>query len=256
MKLRTQIASVAAITACSFNAMASEASSWTDVQWSFANVSVNQLDWSKGTEQRNDGFKEDFVFLEVEGGAGFNWGEVYGFYDLENPFNDRENEDGKEKRVATKGTMHYYLGDSNFTVYSQVYHTNSKAFVETNTVVGLGYRYANDSGLWIKPWVGAHYADIETGYNGSNGIMAGWVAGYGFSAAGQKMSVTNWTEIEMLRADEYKDSNGTTGVNGAVALWWHPITQVSAGVQYRYASNKLGLAGNNNAMIYTVKYNF
>ncbi|GAL06786.1 putative exported protein precursor [Photobacterium aphoticum] len=41
--------------------------------YGFGNVSVNYLDWSKGTEQRSGGFKDDFVYLELEGGAGFTW---------------------------------------------------------------------------------------------------------------------------------------------------------------------------------------
>ena len=232
------------------------AGSITEPVWSFANVSVNHLDWSKGTEQRSHHFKEDFNFLEVEGGVGYDWGEFYGFYDLENPGRDRENEDGNEKRVATKGSFHYYLGDSPLSVYAQVYHFNSKGFYETNSVVGLGYRFSNDSGFWVKPWIGGHYVDSDAGYNGMNGLMAGWVLGYSFKAMDQDFMVTNWNEIEFLRADDYKDANGNLGINGAVSLWWNATQHITAGVQYRYASEKLGLDGNNNAMIYTLKYNF
>ncbi|WP_461536818.1 outer membrane protein OmpK [Spongorhabdus nitratireducens] len=238
------------------NAAFAASNDLTDVKWSFADVSVNLLDWSKGTEKRNNHFKEDFVFLEVEGGVGFSWGEFYGFYDLENPGHSRDNDKHKDKRVATKGTFHYYLGDSPFSLYSQVYHFNSKGFYETNTVVGLGYRYRSDNGFWIKPWIGGHYVDSDRGYTGKNGVMAGWVFGYDFTALDQKFSVTDWTEIEVMRADEYKDVNGSTGVNGAIALWWHPFSKISAGIQYRYASKKLGYDGYNNAMIYTLKYNF
>jgi hypothetical protein len=48
-----------------------------DRLWSFANVSVNYLDWSNGTEARtaSNAAKSDFMFLEIEGGAGFSWGE-------------------------------------------------------------------------------------------------------------------------------------------------------------------------------------
>ncbi|MTI14198.1 outer membrane protein OmpK [Sansalvadorimonas verongulae] len=243
----------------SFAAGTATAGSITEPVWSFANVSINHLDWSTGTEQRtgnNGNRKEDFNYLEVEGGAGYNWGEIYGFYDIENPGRKRENEDGKEKRIATKGTMHYYLGDSLFSLYAQVYHFNSKPFYETNTVVGLGYRYSNGSGFWIKPWIGGHYVDSDNGYSGTNGIMAGWVLGYNFKAMDQDFMITNWHETEFLRASKYKRVNGNLGMNGAVALWWNASQHISAGVQYRYANKKLGFDGNNNAMIYTLKYNF
>ena len=224
--------------------------------WSFADVSVNYLDWSAGTEKRNNGGKEDFVFLEVEGGVGYSWGEFYGFYDLENPGNDREDEDGKEERVAAKATSHIYLGSTPFSLYGQVYHFNSKGFYETNTVLGLGYRFNSDSGFWIKPWIGMHYVDSDTGYSGSNGVMAGWVAGYPFQAMGQNFMVTNWTELEMNRASEYEAGNGDFGINGALALWWNATANISAGLQYRYAHEKLGFDGYNNATITTLKYTF
>ena len=58
-----------------------------DRLWSFANVSVNYLDWSNGTEARtaSNVAKSDFTYVEIEGGVGFSWGEFYGFFDFENP---------------------------------------------------------------------------------------------------------------------------------------------------------------------------
>ena len=224
--------------------------------WSFADISVNHLDWSNGTTKRSGGFKKDFTFVEVEGGVGFNWGEFYGFYDIENPTNSRDRTDGKDRRIATKGTFHYYLGDSPFSVYSQVYHFNSKGFYETNSVVGLGYRFNHESGLWVKPWFGGHYVDSDKGYSGTNGFMAGWVLGYNFQAMDQNFAITNWHEMEFKRAKQYKAANGNFGINGAAALWWNATQHISAGVQYRYADNKLGQDSNSNAMIYTAKYNF
>ena len=80
-----------------------------DRLWSFANVSVNYLDWSNGTEARtaSNAAKSDFMFLEIEGGAGFSWGEFYGFFDFENPTNDQfdESSGGKDNfRTAGKVT--------------------------------------------------------------------------------------------------------------------------------------------------------
>ncbi|UGA39833.1 hypothetical protein JOS77_10770 [Chromobacterium haemolyticum] len=51
-------------------------------------------------------------------------------------------------------------------------------------------------------------------------------------------------------------SERRTGQNGAIGLWWTPVKSMTAGLQYRYAVNKLGVAGNENAIIYSLKYNF
>ena len=49
-----------------------------DRLWSFANVSVNYLDWSNGTEARtaSNAAKSDFTFVEIEGGVGFSFGRI------------------------------------------------------------------------------------------------------------------------------------------------------------------------------------
>lgn len=253
MNTRTKYAGRAALL---FAVMSGAAqSSPLEPVWSFANVSVNHLDWSQGTERRNHGGKEDFMFLELEGGVGYDWGEFYGFYDLENPGNKRENEDGNEERVAAKIVSHIYL-DDNFSFYSHIYHFNSKFFYETNTVLGLGYRFRGEPGFWIKPWLGMHYVDSDVGFTGPNGVIAGWAAGYDFQAFGQNLTATNWHEFESLRHNDYEAANGKFGINGALALWWNIHSRVTAGVQYRYAYDKLGFAGNNNATITTLKYNF
>ncbi len=88
-------------------------------------------------------------------------------------------------------------------------------------------------------------------------------AGLRFPAFGENFSLSNWHEQTFDRDDEYLKQNyvngpaGSTGTNGAVALWWHPIDEITTGVQYRYSNNKLGTADHyQNAMIYTLKYNF
>ena len=57
--------------------------------YTFSNVSANWLDWSSNTQDRTNkgpfGGKADFAYLEAEGGMGGNWGDVYGFLDIENP---------------------------------------------------------------------------------------------------------------------------------------------------------------------------
>ncbi|MFV8208602.1 outer membrane protein OmpK, partial [Enterobacter cloacae complex sp.6701988] len=65
----------------------------------FADINVNYLDWSRHTvnKSKNTTHKEDFAYFELEGGANFNWGELYGFFDLENPFNKQHEDPGKNQ---------------------------------------------------------------------------------------------------------------------------------------------------------------
>ena len=118
------------------------------------------------------------------------------------PEDSRDAKDGKNARIAAKGAFHYYLGDSPFSLYGQAYHFNSKGFYETNSVLGLAYRYNHSSGLWVKPFIGAHYVDSDKGYTGKNGMMAGWVLGYSFKAMDQNFTLTNWNEMEFKRQQE------------------------------------------------------
>ncbi|MBF7052873.1 ion channel protein Tsx [Halomonas sp. KAO] len=236
--------------------------------WSFANVSANYLDWSSGSETRtaSNAAKSDFVYLELEGGAGYSWGEFYGFLDFENPGNDRFDEDsgGKDNfRTAAKVTTHLYMGETPFSVYAHVYDFRDYGFEarEQDQILGLGYRHTFDNGLWFKPFLGAARVQSD-GFTGMNGFMAGWVAGYDFSVLDQAFSLTQWHEQTFDRDDDYLRQNyigdkaGEVGTNGALSLWWHPHRRLTAGVQYRYADNKLGTPGQyQNAMIYTLKFN-
>lgn len=236
--------------------------------WSFANVSVNYLDWSDGTEVRtaDNAAKGDFPYLELEGGAGFSWGEFYGFLDFENPGHDRFDEasGGKDNfRTAAKLTSHFYLGESPFSIYAHVYDFRDYGFDlrEQDQILGLGYRHTFANGLWFKPFLGAARVQSD-GFTGMNGFMAGWVAGYDFTAFGQDFSVTNWHEQTFGRDDDYLEQNyvgdkaDAVGTNGALSLWWHPHERLTSGVQYRYADEKLGTPGQyQNAMIYTLKLN-
>lgn len=238
-----------------------------DPQWSFANMSLNYLDWSRGTEERtaDNAAKGDFFFLELEGAVGFEWGEFYGFADLENPGSDRLEHDGRDnRRSAAKVTSHLYLGDSPFSVYLHVYDFRDYGFDvrEQDQIVGLGYRRTFDNGFWIKPFLGAAHLNSNN-YTGMNGYMLGWVFGYAFKAFEQKFTVTNWHELTFERDDEYLHDNYVNGTademgnNGALALWWHPAEAITAGVQYRYSVDKLGSPdAYQNATIYTLKYNF
>ncbi|QIR13798.1 ion channel protein Tsx [Shewanella aestuarii] len=253
--------------------------------YGFANVSVNYLDWSDGTEDRSrdiqNGFgaKSDFVYLEIEGGAGYDWGDVYGFIDFENPtkmdWSGDQDDGSKAFRIAAKGSVAINIGETNWNAYGHIYSlTDSSGFYEQNVVLGVSYDINTDFGLWVKPFVGAHFAHNSAIGAGFNGGMAGWVLGYNFKLGGQDLMITNWNEIEFARADEYRgfctsetctgpgdddfqNTNGKSwGLNGAVALWWNATSDVTFGIQYRYAEQKLGTAAYQNAMIFSAKYNF
>ncbi|PSW35237.1 hypothetical protein C9J21_01890 [Photobacterium phosphoreum] len=224
--------------------------------YGFGDMSVNYLDWSNGTEERANGFKKDFWYLELEGGAGFTWGELYGFADLENL------EKGSDKvSTSLKGSIAYKTGIAELRVYGQVYNTNSAGFTAQNNVLGLSYAF-NGDGWFFNPFIGFHHTMTTAGdksFGGMNGGMFGWSAGYNFNAFGEKFMISNWHESEFGRNDKYMIVAGEgdhVTANGAIAFWWNATENVTTGIQYRYAFNKLGNKGNQNAMIYTVKYNF
>ena len=224
--------------------------------YGFGDMSVNYLDWSNGTEERANGFKKDFWYLELEGGAGFTWGELYGFADLENL------EKGSDKvSTSLKGSIAYKTGIAELRVYGQVYNTNSAGFTAQNNVLGLSYAF-NGDGWFFNPFIGFHHTMTTAGdksFGGMNGGMFGWSAGYNFNAFGEKFMISNWHESEFGRNDKYMIVAGEgdhVTANGAIAFWWNATENVTTGIQYRYAFNKLGTSGNQNAMIYTVKYNF
>ena len=233
-----------------------------DYQYGFGNISINRLDWSSGTESRSG--KKDFTYLELEGGAGFDWGEIYGFADLENPHKNNKEDDGDGRRTALKGTIRYYLGQTGFNLYGHIYDTDSHGFSEQNRLLGVGYNYQNADFFW-KPFLAVNNTN-KTGFSGFNGYVAGWVLGYNFKLFDQSMMLTNWHEYEFDRDDKYhmsfKDGqpvsgSGTkSGTNGAVALWWNATKEITAGIQYRYADDKLGSNSYQNAMIYSLRYNF
>ncbi len=233
--------------------------------YGWGDVSLNYLDWSNGTEDRNGGYKNDFMFLELEGGAGFTWGELYGFADFE--FQDQNPTSYSDGiAVSTKGSIAVKTGFKELRVYAQTYETANQGFHVRNTVGGVSYNLSGDA-WFFNPWVGVHYTNTsdsiadgeKDGFAGFNGGMFGWVGGYNFNLGGQSFSITNWHETEFARDSDYLKVNGETddlSYNGALAAWWNVTPAVSTGVQYRYAHNKLGQSATDNAIIYTVKYNF
>ena len=133
----------------------------------FANISINYLDWTTHTTHKTGqtSHKDDFAYLELEGGAHFSWGEFYGFFDLENPFNNRQTQPGDNQRYTVKGTSRIYLADSGLNLYGHVYGTWSLPgkeyggnFHEVNTLYGIGYN-TQLADIWFKPFIALHYVD-------------------------------------------------------------------------------------------------
>ncbi len=256
--------------------------------YGFMDINVNYLDWTEKAEDRTapphlggEGFggtKEDFFYLELEGGAGFDWGDLYGFVDFENPGESRSKREfgfgdfdtpesdgiySDSFRIAAKGSIAYNIGETKFNYYGHIYSltVGGEGFYDQNIVLGASYDIFTDWGFWMKPFLGIHIELSTFNGSGTNGYMGGWVLGYDFQLADQKFSINQWHETEFARKDQFR-GNGTqyqlnsTGQNGAVSAWWHMTKHFTTGIQYRYADHKLGTAAYHDAIIYTLKYNF
>ncbi|MBX2996338.1 MAG: hypothetical protein KF681_16070 [Bdellovibrionaceae bacterium] len=220
-----------------------------DYQWGFGNISLNHLDWSQGTEDKST--KKDFTYLEIEGGAQHTWGELYGFFDIENV-----GKTGDDVRTASKANLRYYLGQTGFSVYAHAYAFSALGFSEQNRVLGLGYQVGGE-GWSFKPFLGFHDVS-QTYFSGSNGYMGGWVLIYIFKIKGHEFMFADWHEYEFDRKEAYAAGNGASKVshNGAASIWWTAVKEMSLGLQYRYAQDKLGTPGSQSAVISTIRYNF
>lgn len=229
--------------------------------WGFFDTGLHYLDWTQNTTHRTGmkSHKDDFFYLELEGGAGFTWGETYGFFDLENPLNKEHDQPGDEQRYTFKSTNRFYLGNSGFNLYGHLYGTYGAPlgvhFHDVMALYGIGYNIKAGN-FWYKPFIAKRYTD-QTYYTGDNGYVFGWAAGYDFTAWGENFSLTNWTEYEFDRADQYAAGNGgKEGINGGAGFWWKPNSSLTVGLQYRYADNKLGESFLQDGIIYSIKYNF
>lgn len=228
--------------------------------YTWGNMSFNYLDWTSGTTDRSG--KKDFIYLELEGGAGWSWGEFYMFVDWENPGKNWTEPSPDDVRIVAKPILDVKLGDKGWYFHLQNYALYSHTFYVNNLVPGIAYKFQTENGFWIRPFIGPHYQG-STFYNGWNGWMAGWVAAYDFTIKGQKFTLSQWNEFEFDRDEEHYLFNGqptgdgkSSGINGAIALWWHPTKKVTAGLQLRYADHKLGYNGYQTGPIFTLKYNF
>ncbi|MBU2706505.1 ion channel protein Tsx [Zooshikella marina] len=233
-------------------------SAHAEMTYSFGNVSINYLEWDADTEVKTGNTKEDFSYLEIEGGAGFNWGEVYGFYDFE-----EWDKNSDKHRFFGKGNVRYFLGDQGWHLFGQVSDFRTKDFDETNTFLGIGKSFNFSNGLWLKAHAAIHHSfqsDKYGSFDGHNGYQLGVVWGKDFSALGQNFTVAQWHEYDFMRDDDYMASHdgspNTSGYNGAISGWWHITDHFDVGVQYRYADDYLGSPTYQNGTILSLKYNF
>jgi hypothetical protein len=219
--------------------------------YTFKNISINTLDWSQSTHSKTS--KEDFSYLELEGGAGWNWGEFYMFFDLENPLAKYKDSSSDAQRLVFKPILDINLYEK-LALHVHDYNFHSNAYYIHNLITGISYKFTNDFGLWIRPFVGSHYQESSF-YSGYNGVMAGWTFYYAFTILEQNFSLAQWHEMTFARneQDGYANKNGT---QGALSFWWHPNTAITAGIQYRYAKNELGYQELQEGFVYSLKYNF
>lgn len=220
----------------------------------WGNLHIDWQEWGHGASDSD--FSQGLI--GVEGGMNFEWGEVFGFYDFEGI--DR---DSGQQTATMNLQAHTYLTDSGLSLFTKVYNTQGTEIKETNSFLGLGYTEIKGDGWWFTPWLAANYTTVYnefapiTNTNGFNGATLGWSAGYVFDAFGESFILSNWTEIEMARSDEYALNNyGDTGVNGGLNLGWNITKDISATVMYRYYYNKLGNDGYGDILIYRIAYNF
>jgi hypothetical protein len=217
-------------------------------QWGFGNVSLNYLAWDQATLDKSP--KRDFAYFEIEGGAQYDWGELYGFFDIEDITAANE-----KWKASGKGIMRYYLGKSNVSIYAHMYQFSMSGFSEQNRILGLGYQFTSKRG-WFKPFLGIH--DVtQTYFTGLNGFLGGWIIGYPFRIGRAAFLFTNWHEVEFKRKPAYSSGNGgkSYSLNGAAAVWWNANRRITLGAQWRYAVDKLGTAGQMHAAVASLKFN-
>jgi hypothetical protein len=242
-----------------------EAPSFWKTTYQWFDVSTNYLNWSQGTERRTGGSKADFLYLELEGGMGWEWGELYFFTDWENPgrsFDAAKAPDDGRWVIKPVLDINIPAGEGDwwqgFQVHIQDYYLYGDAFWVNNLVVGLAYKFQGEH-HFFRPFLGLHYVDDKFNPATWNGFMGGWVFNYDFEIGSQRFSLSNWHEIEFDRDARYgKDGadGASWGINGALAGWWHLTRHFTLGLQYRYAYQKLGYDGYQDGIITSLKYNF
>lgn len=227
--------------------------------YGFGSMYADYQVWDQGIGNDADNNGNDIsgrnqAVIGIEGGAAFDWGQIYGFYDYEGV--DR----AQDKRGASaKGTIHYNLTESGVSLYAQVYNTDFDEFGahEQNRVLGLGYTGLKGDGWAFTPFIGAHQINADAEIRGNNGGMAGWVGFYNTDLIGQNFTFSTWGEYEFGRMDAYAEQQGGDwGLNGSANAMWNFHKNWSTGVLYRFTVNKLARKDYQDLVIYRLQYNF
>ncbi|EPQ5852998.1 outer membrane protein OmpK [Klebsiella variicola] len=223
-------------------------------KYGWGNVHLDYQSWDSGFQDLNN----EQTLVGIEGGIGFDWGEMFGFYDYENIL-DKAGNQGQ----TMNGEAHIYLGGTGLSLFGKIYNSQSPNFKETNQFIGFGYTSLKGEEWWFKPWVGRQYINAQNNFgpasdiNGFNGFSIGWNAGYAFKFLKQDLLLSNWNEIELDRNDDYASNNfGREGFNGGVNLTLKITDDISTTFMYRYFYHKLGANGYGDILIYRVAYNF
>ena len=243
-----------------FLCLSADAEDFFKTTYSFKNLSLNYLNWSSRTKEES--LQKDFTYLQLEAGAGFNWGSFYMFADIDNPTRDYAKEPMHNRRFVFKPIVDVKLFDTPWHIYTQSYNLKSKTFYVSNTIAGLSYKIT-DENLLFEPFLAPHYQQSSY-YSGMNGYMFGWFLKYNFTLLGEKFFIMNWHEHEFKRAKaNYLGEDGvpmgdgkSKGVQGSLSFWWHIHKHLTLGLQYRYADAKLGYDGYQNAVIYSIRHYF
>ena len=228
--------------------------------YSYSNVELSYLDWTKNTQAKSS--QRDFAYLSLESGARWDWGEFYGIANIENPHKSYSSRAPHNQRYNALADFDLEI-KSGFRFHLQDFNIESQAYKLNELVVGLAYKFENSKGDFFRPYIGFNRVD-DTYFKDFNGFKGGWTLMYNFSLLEQKLFLFNWNEIDFLRKKSYYQLNDGTligdgasyGLNGAASLWWLINKPFTAGLQYRYAKNKLGSSSYQSGMIYTLKYNF
>ena len=225
----------------------------------FGDVNLNYFDWDEHAE--NETAKGDFSYVGIEGGAGWNSVDAYGFLNIENPTHSYNDEAPRDLRFSAFCDVDVEI-KNNFKFHFQDFALNSGSYYVNDFVLGIAYKLDTDFGLWFRPFLAIHHT-YDTYYKGLNGYMTGWLFNYDFRMFDYNFSIFQWNEIEFGRDKEFYLDNGKSvgdgaswGLNGAISFWMHLSKIFTVGVQYRYAKNKLGYKGRQAGTIYTLKYNF
>ena len=185
-----KLLAAAALTLASTFTLASEAKTGLDYEWGV--ISVNKI--------------EDLNYLELEGGAGYNGFEFYGFYD----FND-------DSTRFSKVNFSYVSDDGLLAEITSKQFTTTDGQVFTDTFYGVGYKKVFDNGGFAKASLNS------TAYDSYGVLSAASVPFY------WDTSIDGW--MDLVRQSNSHDFRGNIGIRkyisksvyGRVASHWQYI---------------------------------